>query len=687
MKDINNYNYFNRDISWLSFNYRVLLESETDSMPIYERIKFLSIHASNLEEFYKVRVSEHRGIIMKKIRSEESTEEAEHILEEITTEVTRQQQKLFSIFRKQIIPELKRQGIMLYLSNEEIANDEHTSFIRQYFNEEIFPFIEPVMIMKDDIRFFIRDGRLYRVVRLTKKDIPDYYYAIIKIPHSKVPRFIELPSYGGKSCYMFVEDIIASNLETVFPGFQLVDSYSVKISRDADIYIDEEQAIGNELAINIIKKVKKRKIGDLSRFVTDRNIPPDFLNYICEAFNIRQEDIVPDNPHLSMEDLIKLPNPKGAELVYEKWQPLHISLLENTNRIFKVIRKQDIFLHYPYHTFDYFIWFLMEAAFDKQVDEIKLTQYRVAENSAVINSLITAAQQGKKVTVFVELKARFDEENNLHTAETMKQAGIRILYSLPGLKVHAKLAFVKEKNLPSGKPGRTYSYLSTGNFNEKTAQLYSDMAIITGNKRLNKEIENVFNVFEAKIHTNFRQLLVAQFNMVPELKRMIRREINHVKKGMKGRIILKMNALQDPYMINELYKASEAGVEIDLIIRGICCLVPDQPYSKNIRIIRIVDRFLEHARIWYFYNAGEENVYLTSADWMKRNLYRRIETAFPVLSPEIKQKIITILQIQLQDNVKACRIDENLNNIFVRNDNPVKVWAQQEIYKLLAKSS
>lgn len=683
--------YFDRDISWLSFNYRVLLESEDDSLPIFERLKFLSIHASNLEEFYKIRVADHRSQIMKKVHSEEDTTESEKILEKIKREVTRQQKEFSRIFRDKIKPELKRQNIIIYLDKN--VNAFHRDFVRKFFWEEVFPFLQPVMILKDDIRIFIRDNRLYLVVKLIKKtteeeqnDQGKIYYCLIKLPYSKVSRFIELPRHEDKYYFMFVDDMIIANLEEIFPGFVVDGSYEIKISRDADIYIDEEPAQGDNLVETIKKKVKKRKIGDLSRFVHDRRMPGDFRKYLSDAFDIYSEDMIPDNAHLSMEDLIKLPNPAGKELEATPFVQIRIPELDGDKRILQVIRKHDVFVHYPYHTFDYFIRFLMEAGFNPNVEEIKITQYRVAENSEVISSLINAARNGKKVTVFVELKARFDEENNLNTAEAMKQAGIRIIYSLPGLKVHAKVALVSEKKKEGALHRRSYAYLSTGNFNEKTARLYSDMAVFTCNRKLTEEIDHVFQVLEGeKKDIDFKQVLVAQFNLVPELKQMIRKEINHVKQGRKGRIILKMNGLQDPVMIEELYAASEAGVEIDLIIRGICCLVPGQPFSRNIRVTRIVDKFLEHARVWYFYDNGKEHVYLTSADWMKRNLYRRIETAFPVLDKGIRQNVIDILNIQLQDNMKACWIDKDLNNIFKKSEEAPHIWAQKEIYNYLLK--
>ncbi|GGJ92085.1 MULTISPECIES: RNA degradosome polyphosphate kinase [Parabacteroides] len=687
----NSYKYFKRDISWLSFNYRVLLEAEDDALPIYERIKFLSIYSSNLEEFYEIRVAEHRGVIMKKNFTEESGAEAEEVLTEITDEVNRQQREYYRIFSEKILPELNRQNIYLYQGSE--PEPFHEEFVHNFFNEEVFPFLSPVMIQAGDIRTFIRDRRLYLVIRMIKKSkrksegdqAPEFHYALMKIPYAKVPRFIELPQHEGKFYIMFIDDIIRTNLANVFPGYEIDSCYSIKISRDADIYLEDEK--GN-IVESIRKKVKKRKIGALSRFMYDRAMPEDFLSFICDAFGITRDDLVVGGRYLNLQDLAKLPNPKGKELEQKVPAPMRVPYLDEKGSVFRAVKKKDILLHFPYQSFDYLIRFLMEAAFDPKVDEIKITQYRVAENSAVINTLVSAAQNGKKVTVFVELKARFDEENNMSTAERMEKAGIRIIYSIPGLKVHAKVAVIVRKDSEDGNKRRDFAYLSTGNFNEKTARVYSDMALLTCNDEIITDINKVFAVLEGKMsEPTFRHLLVARFNMVPELIRMIHREIEHVKQGRKGRIVLKMNGLHDQNMINELYRASENGVEIDLIVRGICCLVPGQPYSANIRVTRIVDMFLEHSRIWYFYNDGKEDVYLTSADWMRRNLNRRIETAFPILVPEIKQEVVDILKIQMRDNVKACLIDEQLHNNFKHNDEPVKVRSQLAIYEYLKNKS
>ena len=681
--------YFKRDISWLSFNYRVLLEAENKTLPIYERIKFLSIYSSNLEEFYEIRVAEHRSVIMKKNFAEESSSEAEETLAEITNEVNRQQKEFYRIFGESILPELERCKIYLY--KDEKPKPFHEQFIHGFFIEEVFPFLSPVMIQTDDIRTFIRDKRLYLIIRMTKKhearllleNTKDFHYAIMKIPYSKVPRFIKLPEHDGISYIMFIDDIIRANLPLIFPGYEIDSCFSIKISRDADIYWENETE-GNFIE-KLRSKVKKRKIGALSRFMYDREMPDDFLQFLCKSFNIQKEDLLMGGRYMNLQDLAKFPNPKGKDLEWQTPTPLKIPYLDKTTTIFKAVKKRDILLHFPYHSFDYILRFLSEAAFDPKVEEIKVTQYRVAEDSAVIENLINAARNGKKVTVFVELKARFDEENNMATAERMQRAGIRIIHSIPGLKVHAKLALVLRRGKDSSSKRRDFAYLSTGNFNEKTAKIYSDIAILTSNQTIIEEIKQVFSVLEGKLSApSFSLLLVSRFNMVPELTRMISQEIEHVKQGRKGRIILKMNGLHDKNMIDKLYQAGQEGVDIDLIVRGICCLVPGEPFSPNIKITRLVDMFLEHSRIWYFYNDGKEDLYLTSADWMQRNLNRRIETAFPILDSGLKKRIIDILDIQLKDNTKACWIGKDLQNHFKkRNNDEPPIRAQLEIYEYL----
>jgi polyphosphate kinase len=462
---------------------------------------------------------------------------------------------------------------------------------------------------------------------------------------------------------MYIEDIIKANIWQMFPGYTVDCSYCLKISRDADIMI-EDSASAADLMEQVKKKVKKRKIGAVCRFVYERAIPDDFLEFICDAFHIDRDELVPGDKHLNLEDLRLLPHPlKGAKFQLEKPKPMHLSCLDERESIFNYVAQRDLMLYYPYHSFDHFIHFLYEAVHDPKTREIMVTQYRVAENSVVINTLISAAQNGKKVTVFVELKARFDEENNLATAEMMKAAGIKIIYSLAGLKVHAKVALVRRHDSETGKQC-DIAYIGTGNFNEKTATQYADCGLFTCNHRITHDLHTLFQTLQGKENPKFITLLVARFNLIDELNRMIDHEIELARSGKTGHIILKMNALQDQAMIDRLYEASTAGVKIELIVRGICCLKPGQAYSKNITITRIVDTFLEHARVWYFGNNGHPKLFCGSPDWMKRNLYRRIEAVTPVLDDEIKRDLIEMLHIQLKDNQKGCFLDKNQNNVF-----------------------
>lgn len=661
----NLYKYFKRDISWLSFNYRVLLEAANESLPIYERINFVSIYSSNLEEFYRVRVADYRAIAYGNKEGDDSREEAKQIIQEITEEVNKQMEDRIRIYEQAILPELKRNHVLFYQTKQEV-NPIHFPFIHQYFDDEIFPYLQPVPVKKGIIHTFLRDNRLYMAVRARKLgdwDAPFEYFTF-KLPYSKVPRFIELPQQGDFYYIMYMEDIIKMNIHKIFPGYDVDSRYCFKISRDADIFIDDVISSKINMEKELKKKVKRRKIGAICRFVYDRKMSDDFLQFLIDAFDIDANELVPGDKHLNLEDLRYLPNPNKALQVNEKPQPMKLNFLNEKESMFHYVRRKDLLLHYPYHSFSHFIHFLYEAVHDPQCAEIMITQYRVAENSAVINTLIAAAQNGKKVTVFVELKARFDEENNLATAEMMKAAGIHIIYSIPGLKVHAKVVLILRRN-KNAQITTSYGCISTGNFNEQTANVYADTSLFTCKPSIIQDLKLLFAKLQGEqVEPVFKRLLVAQFNLIPQLKRLIHHEIALAKAGKKGRIILKMNALQDTSMINELYRASEAGVEIDLLIRGICCLIPNQPYSRNIRITRIVDSFLEHARIWYFGNNGQPKIFLGSPDWMRRNLYRRIEAVTPITDPDLKQELIDMLTIQLQDNSRACWVDENLKNIF-----------------------
>lgn len=680
--------YFKRDISWLSFNYRVLLEAEDDTLPLYERINFISIYSSNLEEFYKIRVADHKAIATGAAQNDEETvQSAIDLVEAINKEVNRQLEERIRIYEEKILPALRKHHIIFYQSRN--VEPFHKEFLRKFFREEIFPYLAPVPVSKDRVISFLRDNRLYLAVRLYLKGVPadppnHTQYFVMKLPYSKVPRFIELPKVGKNYYLMFIEDIIKANINTIFPGYEVESSYCIKISRDADILIDDS-ANTSEIIEQVKTKVKKRKIGDVCRFVYDRAMPQDFLDFLVDAYHIDRRELVPGDKHLNMEDLRHLPNPEQTVRPIKKPQSMKLTCLDERESIFRYVEKKDLLLHYPYHSFDHFIHFLYEAVHEPTVREIMVTQYRVAENSTVINTLIAAAQNGKKVTVFVELKARFDEENNLATAEMMKAAGINIIYSIPKLKVHAKVALILRRD-KQGHKMPSYAYISTGNFNENTATLYADSGLFTCNPIIVNDLHNLFRTLQGKDNPVFHRLLVARFNLIPELIRLINHEIELARSGKHGRIILKMNALQDPAMIERLYEASEAGVEIDLIVRGICCLIPGQSFSRNIRVTRIVDTFLEHARIWYFGNGNHPKLFLGSPDWMRRNLYRRIEAVTPILDPDLKQELIDLLSIQLSDRRKACFVDDHLRNCWKSiHPQKEKIRSQYTFYDYLQK--
>ncbi len=686
MEVISNFKFYNRDTSWLSFNFRVLMEAANNQLPLYERIKFLAIYSSNLEEFYKVRVAYYRSLIG--VENHSLDYDPKEILNSINQEVIIQRKEFNRIFEHEILPGLKENNIIFY-QNEEL-NLEQQDFIESYFYQQVLPAIQPALLAEGNVLSFLQDNAIYLAVKLfskkKKKKVKKKYgkpqYAIIKLPLSYLPRFTELPKDESNNHYIIMlDDIIKQNLDKLFPGFLIDSSYSIKLSRSADLQIEDE------FQGNLVKKIKdslsQRKTGDPARFVYDDMMPKSFLKILRKVFNLSKDDLVPGSRYSGMSDLFTFPNPIAPALEREKLPNLQLPELSSYSSMFEAIKKREWLLHFPYQTYDYVIRFFTQAAIDPKVQAIKTTQYRVAQNSAIVNALISAAQNGKDVTVFVEYKARFDEEVNLIFAEKMQKAGIKIIHSIPGIKVHAKVALVIRKS-SNEKPLRSYAYLSTGNFNEKTAKLYADHGFFTSDEEIISDLNELFFYLEdLKYKPNFKKILVAQFNMIEKLKELIENEIENAKAGKKAYILAKMNGLEANAFIELLYRASLAGVQVDLIVRGVCRLVPNQEYSKNVRLIRIVDKYLEHARVWVFYSNGENLTYFASADWMKRNLYRRIETAIPLLNPQLKQELIDILNIQLADNTKACDIDENLTNIPKQNENGEEVRAQIDIYKYL----
>jgi polyphosphate kinase len=677
--------YFNRDISWLSFNHRVLEEAKSKNNPLFERLKFLAIYSSNLDEFYKVRVAEYKYDVDYDELDDPNSDSPVKVVREINRIVREQLEEFSRIFHEEILTEMRKEGIILYQGNMP-PDPEHQQFIREYFYREVIPYLQPILLTKGT-RSFLRDNRLYLAIRLyRKKRGADNgsnrrpRYALVKLPYTDVKRFIRLPDKDGCYHFLFLEDLVRFNLQELFPGYDIDSSYCVKLLRDADLGIKDE--FSGNLVEKIRKNLGRRKVGEPALFTYDRDIPEDFLAFLQDVIGVYKEDLLAGERYLNFQDFFSFPNPFAPRLQLNHPQPIHPYELEQIGSMFAAIREKDRILHYPYQSFDYLIKFLNEAAQDPKVYAIKVTQYRVASNSAVVNSLISAARNGKQVSVFVEVKARFDEENNLTLARLMSEAGVRIIYSLPGLKVHAKLALVLRRSGNERK--RSFAYLSTGNFNEKTARQYADHGFFTCKEDIIRDLENLFSYFEnPKFRPEFTKLWVTRFNFKNELRRRIDREIELARQGKKGYILVKLNGIQNKPLINLLYKASEAGVKIDMIIRGICCLVPNQKFSRNITLRRIVDSYLEHGRIIVFGNDGAPEVYLTSADWMNRNINRRIETTFPVEDEDIKKELFDILDLQLRDNVSARLINENLENIPIVADGMEPIRAQWDTYKML----
>jgi len=679
--------YFNRDISWLSFNYRLLEEAADKSIPLYERLKFLAIYSSNLDGFYKVRVAEYKYNFDEEELEGFYDNNPGNIVNIINRTVKKQLIQFEKILKNDILPILKKEGLILF-QNEIPKNSSHLEFIHDYFYSKALPNLQPVLL-RSGVRPYMLDSKLYLAVRLYRKKKSDKIkkpksarYSIIKMPTEKLGRFIRLPDIGdNRFYYIFLEDLVRMNLHELFPGYEIESSYNIKMLRDADLGIQDE--FSGNLVEKIRKSLTSNKRGEPALFLFDRTIPQDFLQVLKDSIGIVPQDMLPSNMYLNTYDFFDLPNPFAPRFQPNNLVPIHPAELEGFGSMFDAIKEKERFLHFPYHSFDYVLRFFYEASIDPKVYEIKVTQYRVATNSAVVNALINAARNGKKVTVFVEVKARFDEENNLNLARLMENAGVRIIYSIPGLKVHAKMALVIRQ--ANGQRKRSFAYLSTGNFNEKTARTYADHGFFTSKSEILADLENLFEFLEDQaIKPTFQKLLVTQFNLKQELVNHIDKEIEIAKNGGDGYILLKMNGIQNKALINKLYEASKAGVKIDLIIRSVCCLIPNRSYSQNIRLIRIVDSLLEHARIWVF-GKNKKEIFLSSGDWLNRNLNRRIEISFPIEDEELGQEILDILDLQLNDNVKARTINSRLNNVKISASGDKKIRAQQSIYEMIAK--
>lgn len=682
------YKFFNRELSWLSFNHRVLQEAKDPSTPLYDKIKFLAIFSSNLDEFFRVRVASLRSLLdLKKKTQKELKFDVEKLLEKLHKTVVKMQEEYGEIYADIIKPELEQNNI--FLVDHTQLNSVQKEFISELFNSQVVPHIMPMIIARKKITPFLRNQRLYLAVKLSSKQNgrtdkqlkhKRYLSAIVEIPTNHIDRFILLPKIGNNNYIMFLDDIIRHFLPNIFYGYNVHESYAVKLTRDAELYIEDE--FSGNLLDKMKKSLAKRSSGAPSRFLYDRSMPASFLNFLKEALLLTDEDLYPGGKYHNFSDFFTFPNPGIKELNYPDMKPLKSKELDLKKNIFESARERDQLLYFPYQSYDYVVNAFEQAAKDPAVRSIKITQYRVAKDSRIVNALIKAAHRGKDVTAFVEIKARFDEEINIKSAEEMQKAGVKVLYSLPGLKVHAKIALItREENNAL----KNYAYLSTGNFNEKTARLYTDYGFFTANPDIAGEVESVFACLEGKeTGCEFKHLLVAHYGMRQGFQAMVENEIAYAQKGEPAAITLKLNSLEDERMIKKLYEASQAGVKVNMIVRGICCLIPGiKSMSENIRGISIIDRFLEHDRVYIFNNGGNEKIYLSSADWMKRNLSRRIEVAFPVYDNDLKNIIKHIVNIKLSDNVKARVIDEKQTNAYRKTESISEHRSQYEIYEYM----
>jgi polyphosphate kinase len=680
--------FFDRELSWLSFNHRVLQEATDASVPLYERLKFLAIYSSNLDEFFRLRVASLRNLLNLKEKSRETLPfQPRILLKKIRETVHTQQEEFGRIYREEIITGLNKENI--FLAIEQKVNEDQREFIKNYFFDQVVPFVQPTLLEKNKISTFLHNKSIYIAARLKSKKkskpagrakLQRFRYAIVEIPADKLGRFVTLSSGNGNHFVMFLDDIIRIHLPILFPGYQVESCYSVKLTRDAELYIDDE--FSGDLVSKIKKGLSKRKTGVPSRFLYDQDMPADFLKFLQDTLQLKRDDLIPGGRYHNFNDFFSFPKFNKPHLEYEAMPPQHCKDLDGVVSIFDVISGKDILLSFPYQSYGYVLKFLESAADDVNVKSIKITLYRIADDSLIIRSLVKAAENGKDVTAFVEIKARFDEETNFTSADTLEKAGVKVHFSFPGLKVHSKLCLIERSE--KGK-SRFYSYLATGNFNEKTARIYADYGLFTANQDFGKEIKKVFNFLERKSEKEkFKHLLVAPFNLRKTLFELIEAEIQNSKEGKPAEIFLKLNSLEDKKIIRRLYEASQAGVRIKLIIRGICCLLPGvKDLSENIEAISIVDRFLEHSRIYIFHNNGDKKYFLASADWMKRNLSRRVEVAFPIYDKEIQMQLQKAIELQWNDNQKARIIDRNQSNEYRLTAQDNKIRSQYEIYKLI----
>ena len=676
-----NWCYTPKELSWLLFNERVLQQAADESVPIIQRVRYLGIFSSNLDEFFRVRVADVKRLV--DFSSGVKKEECKELLAKVMSRV-RQLNNVYDKTYQEILKELRKRNI--FLINEMQLTDRQSDFVKSYFENKVLPELSPIMVSETQKFPFLKEGSIYFAVKISHKK--HINYAVLEIPSNRLDRFVRLPSRskGRERVFITLDNIIRHCLEEVFMGalpIEKIAAYTIKITRDAELELGD--GISESLVEKMSASLKKRSKGEPVRFVYDEEIADDLLQFLTKKMNLRKKDsLIPGGRYHNSKDFMGFPNPGAPYLELKPQSPISYPALDKNKNIFDCVKKEDCLLYYPYNSFSYIIKWLRAAAIDPAVSEIKINLYRVASSSRVVDSLISAVENGKKVTAVVELQARFDEEANITWAERMIEAGVHVVFGVPGLKVHSKMILFKR--IEEGVV-RLYSHIGTGNFNEKTAKLYTDFSLLTYNQEVGQDVEKVFDFIQfAHRRHEFSHLLVSPFSNRSGLLALIESEKKCAIKGKMSGIFIKCNNLVDKEIIDALYEAGKAGVKIKLIVRGMCSLIPGvKNMSENIKGISIVDRYLEHPRVFAFENSGKPLYYISSADLMTRNLDHRVEVSCPVYDKKLQRKIQLILDTQWGDCVKARVIDERQKNIISPRGNRKKIRSQQYIHKLLRR--
>ncbi|QLF51243.1 polyphosphate kinase 1 [Capnocytophaga sp. oral taxon 902] len=675
--------YINRELSWLKFNARVLQEAADERVPLLERLRFAGIFSNNLDEFFKVRYATVKRVAMNETSDKELGVHAKELLEEITKEVIQLQEESLKIIAT-ITKELEKEQI--FMVDEKTLLPEHEAFVNSYFYDKVRPALFTIIL--NDLEKFpqLKDDVAYLAVKMTLKEedekasgVQKFFssrvykekiqYALIELPVT-LDRFIELPQIGDKHYIIMLDDVIRFCLHKIFNifNYESLTANMIKITRDAELDIDDD--LSKSFIEKLSTSIEDRRKGEPVRFVYDKMIDKDTLQFLLEKMGIMKTDsVIPGGRYHNRRDFMNFPSLGRKDLTYASIQPLPVQGLTSEESLLKKIAEKDYLQYTPYHTFSNIIWFLREAALDPKVKSVKITIYRLAKNSQVVNSLINAVKNGKQVTVQIELQARFDEESNIRYAEQLKAEGVKVIFGVRGLKVHSKICVIERKE---GKELKRYGFISTGNFNETTAKIYTDYTLFTANQEILKEVNKIFNFFDTNYNVQkFKHLIVSPHYTKKQLKHLIDEEIKNAKAGKEAYIKLKMNNITSYKMIDKLYEASRAGVKIQMIVRGICCLVPGiEGMSENIEVISIVDKFLEHPRLFIFANGGNPKFYISSADWMTRNISFRVEVGCPIYDKAIQQELIDTFEISWADNVKARIINEAQDNTYRPHTTP-----------------